>query len=131
MEQMNMFDFIESDRFCFDDDINTLVEMIEKEFQILIDEGLLGYDGDKKFTIWDHVKNNGYRLSMSYKIVERLEGSCQYRQRKVMEMLENINIDKLISYARKHNIELSISPTPFGIYISTLYLDKRRKINGL
>lgn len=87
--QMSIFDYIESPQFSFDNDINTIVEMLDQ----IVEKNNL--KAEKEWTVWQHVPNFGYRLAydISYHV---LTGEF------IMELNE------IIKYARKKKIELSV-----------------------
>lgn len=128
MEQMNLLDELFEDRFCFDEDINIIVQMIEDEFQPLVENGTLKAVS-KNFNIWDHVPQYGYRMEMIYEVNDEDYIHCEYEYatKKILEILNTRDMDKVIKYAKSHRIEITISPTPHLLFISTLFLDDRRK----
>lgn len=109
------------DKFCFDDDIN---EILLKLQNLCISQR---FTLDKpKFEIWDHVKNLGYRLSLSVHWSNETKPRADFFPK----------YQKIVKYAKEHEIELSLCQSPYfgnshftGTYwFSTMYLDKRKKI---
>lgn len=66
MDQLNIYDFLQEDKFCFDDDINHVVEIIEQLMQPYMNDGTFTELYEKKFSIWEDGEKYGYRLSMIY-----------------------------------------------------------------
>lgn len=131
MEQINIFDFIEDDRFCFDDDINHIVELIEQIMKPYIDDGTFTEQWEKKFEVWEHAEKYGYRLSMNYIYNEDIEK--EYFQYNVgnplyIQKMNELNFNEVFEYSMVHNIELKIYPTPFMVCIYTRFLDGRKKL---
>lgn len=131
MEQINIFDFIEDSRFCFDNDINHIVELIEQLMQPYMNDGTFTELYEKKFSIWEDGEKYGYRLSMIYIYNDDIERDYfkYYDDNPLyMRKINELNIDELFEYSAKHNIELSICPTPFMVCIYTRFLDKRKNL---
>lgn len=131
LDQLNIFDFIENDKFCFDDDINHIVELIEKLMQPYMDDRTFTELWKKKFDIWEDGEKYGYRLSMIYIYNDDIE--CDYfkyyeKNPLYMKKINELNLDELFEYSEKHNIDLSIHPTPFMVCIYTRFLDKRKNL---
>lgn len=131
MDQLNIFDFINEDKFCFDDDINHIVELIEKLMQPYMDDGTFTELWEKEFCLDEDDPKYGYRLNMVYIYNDDIE--CEYfkhydRNPLYMRRINELNICELFEYSEKHNIELSIHPTPFMVCIFTRFLDKRKNL---
>ena len=132
MEQINIFDFIEEDRFCFDDDTNHIVELIEQIMKPYMDDGTFT-EQKNKFEIWEHVENLWYRLSMIYTYNDDITKEYfQYKKGNPLyiKKINELNFDEVFKYCNDHNIELSIHSGPFIVCIFTRFLDKRKNIKG-
>jgi hypothetical protein len=99
------------------------------EFQPLVENGTLKAVS-KNFNIWDHVPQYGYRMEMIYEVNDEDYIHCDYEYaiKKIFEILNTRDMDKVIKYAKSHHIEITFSPTPHLLFISTLFLDDRRKL---
>lgn len=134
MDQLNIYDILQEDQFCFDDDINHIVELIEKLMQPYLDNGTFTELWEKKFDIWEDGEKYGYRLSMNYIYKDDIERDYfkHYdRNPLYMRKINELDFGELFEYSEKHNIELSIHPTPFMVCIYTRFLDKRKNIKTL
>lgn len=128
MEQMNLLGELFEDGFCFDEDINVIVQMIEDGFHPLVENGQLKAVS-KEFDIWDHVPQYGYRMKITYKTCDdNIRYGCEYAMKKMFKLLNTVDMDEVINYAKSHHIEITFSPTPSLLIISTLFLDGRRKL---
>lgn len=95
--QMDLFDYIEADptdrnNFCWDKDINEIVQDIEKlavHYNLEL--------GEAEFKVWDHVPNLGYRLWLD------VRGTREELKNKIFQS----DITKLIAKAKQRNIELT------------------------
>lgn len=123
--QMDLFDFIESDHkvFCWDNDINEIVQAIEKIANTYNLEL-----GKAEFRVWDHVPHLGYRLWVDIKGTRTELFNEDFR----------IDVAKVVADAKKRNVEL----TPmweacmfFGrtenekgrLSFTTMFIDKTRQ----
>lgn len=116
IEQINLFDILEPDKFCNDDHINEIVEFIENDFSKLNLKLK-----EKKYEVWEHVPNLGYRLSMVYdlKNCEQIKNIYD-KQAKFNSELNKSCYNDAVEIADNHDIELSIAVTPFFIMITSL-----------
>lgn len=125
--QMNLFDYITPEQgqtsFCWDNDINEIVEKLEKL------AGAYGLEiGKAEFRIWDHVPHLGYRLWVDIKGTRTELFNEDFR----------IDVAKLAADAKQKNVEL----TPMWgacmfftrdenekgrLSFSTLFIDKARQ----
>ncbi|MBQ6887673.1 MAG: hypothetical protein IJN54_09200 [Lachnospiraceae bacterium] len=123
--QMELFDFIEreSTSFCWDEDINEIVRLLEKLAE--------SYDleiGKTEFTVWEHVPHLGYRLWFDVKGTKQQLFREDFRS----------DIRKIVEYAKDRKVEL----TPMWgacwfftdnenekgrLSFSTLFMDKERQ----
>ena len=110
MNQLSIFDLVE-DRFCFDDDINEIV----KRLDALTAKHNLEI-GRKEFDIWSHVPKHGYRFScrIDYEIVP---SQCFLDE-----------LVALVDWAKERNVKLSPLDGWGSLHLSTMFLDKRKKI---
>ena len=123
--QMNLFDYIERDStyFCWDDDINEIVNRLK---ELAESYGL--EIGKAEFRVWDHVPHLGYRLWLD------IRGTRAELHR---EDFQN-DIGKLVDHAKSKNVEL----TPLWgacwffnnnenekgrLSFSTMFMDKARQ----
>lgn len=106
-----MFDIIEPHKFCENDLINELVDIIEKEMKILEKDGIVF--SSKSYEIWEHVPKLGKRLEIIYHINDTI--LFENQPSTINRLLQKINLDKIFNYSEEHNLELTISPTPFLI----------------
>ena len=94
--QMNLFDYITPEQgqtsFCWDNDINEIVEKLEK----LADAYNLEF-GKAEFKIWDHVPHLGYRLWVDIKGTRTELYREDFR----------IDVAKLTADAKQRNVELT------------------------
>lgn len=92
--QMDLFDFIESDHkvFCWDNDINEIVQDIEN----IADTYKLEI-GKKEFRVWDHVPHLGYRLWVDIKGTKK-----ELRNEKFQK-----DVEILVADAKQKNVELT------------------------
>ena len=116
--QMNLFDFIPRTTFCWDEDINKIVAMLD---DLIENNSDLLSSGKKEFTVWDHVPQYGFRLSYTvYVPLSMLQD----------ERMDGI-LDEIIQYGEKHNIEISPMTTglfnPSAIYVFSTFCDNRKK----
>ena len=123
--QMQLFDFIErTDKyFCWDDDINEIVERL-KEIA-----GSYGLEvGKAEFTVWDHVPNLGFRVWFDM-MVNRIE---------LKQEGFHADVTELVKHAKSKNVEL----TPMWgavmfftkdeeerarLHFTTMFMDKQRQ----
>lgn len=123
--QMDLFDFIESDHkvFCWDNDINEIVQAIEK----IANTYNLEF-GKAEFKVWNHVPHLGYRLWVDIKGTKK-----ELRNEKFQK-----DVEILVADAKQKNVEL----TPmwgacmfFGrdenekgrLSFTTMFIDKTRQ----
>ena len=125
--QMNLFDYITPEQgqtsFCWDNDINEIVENLEK----LAGAYNLEF-GKAEFRIWDHVPHLGYRLWVDIKGTKK-----ELRNEKFQK-----DVEILVADAKQKNVEL----TPmwgacmfFGkdenekgrLSFTTMFMDKTRQ----
>lgn len=123
--QMDLFDFIENEStdFCWDEDIN---EIVEKLNELAESYGL--EVGKAEFKIWDHVPHLGYRLWLDIRGT-RAELNREDFQKDVAE---------LVAHAKSRNVEL----TPMWgacmffnkdenekghLHFTTMFMDKVRR----
>ena len=94
--QMNLFDYITPEQgqtsFCWDNDINEIVEKLEK----LADAYNLEV-GKAEFKIWAHVPHLGYRLWVDIKGTRTELYREDFR----------IDVAKLVADAKQKNVELT------------------------
>lgn len=123
--QMDLFDYIERDSkcFCWDDDINEIVQQIKDI------AGAYGLEvGKAEFKVWDHVPHLGYRLWFDV-LVTRTELKQESFQS---------DVNELVDFAKSRNVDL----TPmwgacmfFGkdeneksrLHFTTMFMDKQRQ----
>ena len=123
--QMDLFDYIDHRQtyFCWDNDINEIVQAIEKIANTYNLEL-----GKAEFKVWDHVPHLGYRLWMDVK------GT---REELIREDFK-ADITTLVAEAKRKNIELtpmwgacmffSKDENEKGrLAFTTLFLDKTRQ----
>lgn len=116
--QMTIWDILAPDeetKFCDDDDINVIVEMLDE----ISDRH--GLEHEAEYRIWAHVPQFGYRLSYSMKV---------HRDTEISDEIESV-----VRFADSRNIELSPmwgstffyddNEADFRIY--SLFKDKRQK----
>ena len=118
MIQQNIFNLID-EGFCFDNDINNIVEMLDgifEKYEMII-------ESEKDWSIWEHVPYLGYRLSYYIYLNAPLPNQ-------IFEELA-----KVTKYAKNNQIEAE----PFGysfyeygntgiMSIYTTYKDERIKL---
>lgn len=115
--QIDMFDLID-DGFCFDQDINNIVDMLDE----IAEKYEMVTKTEKEWEIWDHVPHLGYRLSYTLyfnymlpnQIYEEIEKVTKYAQER------KIKVEPLIGHV--------FSDDTGCMYITSIYLDERRKI---
>lgn len=91
-EQLNIFSFIEQEKYCFDDDIND----IHKKLISLADKYKISISKDE-FAIWAHVPQYGFRLWLDMNVTKENLQDDNFRQ----------DIEEIIAFSNKRNIELS------------------------
>lgn len=123
--QMELFDYIEPNTtdFCWDNDINEMVEKLQK---LACAYGL--EIGKAEFKIWEHVPHLGYRLWVDIKGTR-----AELRNEKFQK-----DVGRLVADAKSRNVEL----TPMWgacmfftrdenekgrLSLSTLFMDKARQ----
>lgn len=114
--QMSIFDYMESPQFSFDNDINTIVEMLDQ----LVEKNNL--KAEKEWTVWQHVPGFGYRLAYD----------ISYHTLTEEFMME---LDGIIKYAGKKKIRLSVYRDELLIAddgyrhmdIYSTFMDKKRR----
>lgn len=118
MIQQNIFNLID-EGFCFDDDINNIVKMLDEIFK---KHGMI-IETKKDWSIWDHVPNLGYRLSYYIYFNAPLPGE-------IFDELERVT-----KYAKNKKVEAE--PYGYSFYeydnkgsmsIYTIYKDERIKL---
>lgn len=118
-EQLSIFDFIGDNKFCFDDDINYIVDRLD---QIVSDNDCR--IGKKLFSIWDHVPKYGYRLSYIIRVPKDIP----------THLYDDLEI--LISEAKDRQVELSpmfgacwtFDGRDYGdLYCFSTFMDKKRR----
>ena len=121
--QMDLFDFIEvkNKSFCWDDDINEIVEKIKDisgNYRLEI--------GKTEFRIWEHVPHLGYRLWID------VRGT---KEQLYDEKFQN-DITGIVGYAKSRGIELTpmwgacwfFREGDIGrLSFSTLFIDQQRR----
>ena len=123
--QMNLFDYIESEKksFCWDNDINELLERLynlASQYELEM--------GKAEFRIWEHVPHLGYRLW-----VEILGTREELRNEKFQK-----DIAILVEDAKSRQVELSPMWGACMFFtkevnekgrlsLSTMFLDKQRQ----
>jgi hypothetical protein len=117
--QMSILDFLEptEHKFCFDDDINQIVNMLD---DICLSNNIIT-NIKKEWEVWEHVPQYGYRLSYNFDASE--EPSIKFYQK----------LSEIIEFAKKHKIELSpyehdFSEKDWMFNIYSTFLDERKKI---
>jgi|GEM_PF-6526644 len=115
--QMTIFDFIETEEFCPDKDINELVSDLKDLCRI----HQLRYD-KPKYSVWKHVPRLGYRLWFTIQV------------KRDTDIYEDMNA--LIEKYDKRGIELSAmwgavwflseNNEEASLYVSTMFKDKRK-----
>ncbi len=123
--QMELFDFIENDNkcFCWDDDINEIVERLREV------AGYYGLEVDKEeFKVWDHVAHLGYRLWFDV---------LGTRRELFQESFQN-DVAELVGFAKSKNVDLTAmwgACMFFGkdanekarLHFTTMFMDKQRQ----
>ncbi|GEM_PF-6410962 len=128
--QLDIFDFLHATKeeaLCNDERINSISKSITEIFEKIKDYLPPVKNVSKEYSIWDHVPNLGYRLSISYafecKFLNIPELFCGVGQQRLYELFE---CERLIEEAEKDNIELSITATPNMLFFFTLDIKKRK-----
>lgn len=124
-DQLDIFNFIESNEFCDNPLINEIVSHLDNQVE-QHPEVFKGTHIKKEYSIWDHVPNLGYRLS--YVIYFELDEYpsipkqyCKYGQVKLSECLKIVDISKEMD---KKGIEISFAATPLMFHVFTI--EKRK-----
>lgn len=123
--QMELFDFMETHnkRFCWDEDINEIVQQIRG---IAAAYGL--ELGKLEFNVWSHVPNLGYRLSVDIKgtRMELSQDAFQNDVNNLVEFAEGRNVElsamwgALMFFSKKENEKGSL-------HLTTMFMDKQRQ----
>lgn len=120
-EQIQWSDYLNPNRFCKDEDINAIVSTLDA----LVEEHGLN-TRRRKFEIWDHCPQYGYRLSYTIGLT---------RAQNENDELHNA-IQKLSTLAKTKQIDLSAYAPHFftedaneegSLNIYSTYMDTRRK----
>lgn len=124
-EQLDIFSFLnpQSKKYCFDDDINDIRKML-----IDIAEKHKCKVTDDNFSIWSHVPQYGYRLSIDIEVTKDVFRNKEFRQ----------EIDKAVDFAEEREVSLhpmygavfffSGEDTATFSFFTTFNDKKRRKI---
>ena len=112
-EQLTIFGLASpDDRFCFDDDINEIVKMLDN---ICVPDDV-ATSITKEWQIWTHVPRYGFRLSYIIDIKEKLQEEFVGKLYEVMK------------FAEDRRIELSAHSLENKLYIFSTFLDNRQKV---
>ena len=119
--QMSLFELLtpakEGCLVTFDEDINEICRRLSS----FAEKHGIGI-GKTEFSIWDHAKENGYRLD--YALIVTKE---------VLTELFFADLQEIVNFARTRNIELSPMNSLFWwkgtaeMYVFSTYLDGRKK----
>lgn len=115
-EQLNIYNLLYPNRFCENEHINEIVELIEKEF-CKCNLKLV----KKEYSIWGHVPKLGKRLTMEWDL--KNHKNFKYIDDKRSEFINELkktNYKKIVEEAERYNIEISIAVTPFFIMLTKL-----------
>ena len=112
-EQLTIFGLVSpDDRFCFDDDINEIVKMLDN---ICVPDNV-ATSITKEWQIWTHVPRYGFRLSYIIDIKEKLHEEFVDKLYEVMK------------FAEDRRIELSAHSLGNKLYLFSTFLDNRQKV---
>ena len=112
-EQLTIFELVSpDDRFCFDDDINEIVKMLDN---ICVPDNV-ATSITKEWKIWAHVTRYGFRLSYIINIKEKLHE----------EFVDKLH--EVIKFAEDRRIELSAHSVGNKLYLYSTFLDNRKKV---
>lgn len=122
--QMSMYEILNPNRFCWDEDINQIVE----ELDALVDK--YGLDKrDPKWEIWSHVPQYGYRLTYTIKITRKQNDNDNFHDelQAISERAKEKKIN-LRSYAPHYFTEDADEKASINVY--SMFEDRRMKEKG-
>lgn len=111
-EQLNIYNLLYPNRFCENEHINEIVELIEKNFS---NSNLKLVK--KEYSTWSHVPKLGKRLTMIWdlKTQQNIDKQAEF-----IDELKKNNYKAVVEIAEKYNIEISVAVTPYFIAFTTL-----------
>ena len=129
MTQMTIFDVMYPERFCENESINILVEVIERRMNAILPQLPKLKSSKKEYSVWDNVPRFGKRLAMDY-FFEKIESTIvsetsTYYGLGIKKVEDLIDYDSLSILAESMGIEFDISFTPWSIHMHTTERKKK------
>lgn len=114
-EQISLFNFIEKESES-GIVLPPILQQFDKDIRELFKDGF-GIR-EPKYEVWDHVPNLGKRYSISFRPVNG--GWFDY-------LIDDEAVQELMDKYKDKQLDVKVTPTPWSIYISTMWTTKGHK----